>query len=76
LAEATTDPMFLQAAEQSIDFIHAHLDVNNVIQDGILGGSNDSCNVRSILEPYNAGLTIEALAILTSVTKDASTQTS
>ncbi|KAJ7219756.1 hypothetical protein C8J57DRAFT_1393866 [Mycena rebaudengoi] len=76
LAEATTDPMFPQATRQSIDFIHSHLNANNIIQDGIFGSSVDSCNVGSTLEPYNAGLTIEALAILTSVTQDASTQTS
>ncbi|KAJ7117075.1 hypothetical protein C8R44DRAFT_738935 [Mycena epipterygia] len=75
LAEATSDPMYLQAAEASTDFIQAHLcNVQNAVQDSISGRANDSCAVSSLMEPYNSGLMIEGLAILASITQNASTQ--
>jgi predicted alpha-1,6-mannanase (GH76 family) len=68
--------MYLQAAEQSTEFMRAHLvDAQNVVQDGISGASSDACNPTNIhIEPYNAGLMIEGLAILGSITQVASTQ--
>ncbi|KAJ7117073.1 hypothetical protein C8R44DRAFT_592064, partial [Mycena epipterygia] len=75
LAEATSDPMYLEAAEQSTDFIHAHLfNIQNVVLDSISGRANDSCALASFIEPYNSGLMIEGLAILASITQNASTQ--
>jgi predicted alpha-1,6-mannanase (GH76 family) len=76
LAEATGDPMYLQAAEQSTEFMRAHLvDAENAVQDGISGASSDACNSTAIhMEPYNSGLMIEGLAVLGSVTPNASTQ--
>ncbi|KAJ7469022.1 hypothetical protein FB451DRAFT_1255579 [Mycena latifolia] len=75
LAEATPDPTYLQAAQQSTEFIQAHLyNIKNVVQDSISGRANDSCAVASTIEPYNSGLMIEALAILASISPNASTQ--
>ncbi|KAJ7468986.1 hypothetical protein FB451DRAFT_1255438 [Mycena latifolia] len=76
LAEATPDPMYLQAATESAEFIHAHLyNVQNVVQDSISARANDSCSASSIVGPYNSGLMIEGLAILSSINRNnASTQ--
>ncbi|KAJ7275842.1 hypothetical protein C8J57DRAFT_1590036 [Mycena rebaudengoi] len=74
LAEATSDPMYLQAASESADFIHAQLDnIANVVQDGVSARQNDSCSPNNIAKPYNSGLTIEGLSILASITGQAST---
>lgn len=75
LAEATPDPMYLQAAEQSTAFIQAHLlSIENVVQDTISGRANDSCALNGGPVPYNSGLMIEALAILASITKNTTTR--
>ncbi|KAJ7114693.1 hypothetical protein C8R44DRAFT_629916, partial [Mycena epipterygia] len=75
LAEPTSDPVYLQAAEQSTDFIHAHLfNAQHVVLDSISGNANDSCALTSIMESYNSGLMIEGLAILASITQNVSTQ--
>jgi predicted alpha-1,6-mannanase (GH76 family) len=75
LAESTSDPTYLQAAEQSATFIQAHLlSIENVVQDTISGRANDSCALHGGPVPYNSGLMIEALAILASITKNATTQ--
>ncbi|KAJ6505662.1 hypothetical protein C8R47DRAFT_1243493 [Mycena vitilis] len=66
LAEATSDPMYLQAANKSADFIHAHFyNVRNIVQP-FMSASNDStgCEVVSAVDPTNSGLMIEGLAIL------------
>ncbi|KAJ7116868.1 hypothetical protein C8R44DRAFT_708214, partial [Mycena epipterygia] len=78
LAEATSDPLYLQAATQSADFIHAHLyGPRNIVQEYILAGSNDSCQVIPTtfpsITPASSGLMIEGLAILYSITNNAST---
>jgi hypothetical protein len=66
--------MYLQAASESADFIHAQLDnIANVVQDGVSARQNDSCSPNNIAEPYNSGLTIEGLSILASITGQAST---
>ncbi|KAJ7908484.1 hypothetical protein B0H13DRAFT_1455483, partial [Mycena leptocephala] len=75
LAEATGEDMYLEAAKQSADFIRNHLyNAQNVVQDGISVRANDSCslNYESFQEPYNSGLMIEGLAILYSITQNAS----
>ncbi|KAJ7277179.1 hypothetical protein C8J57DRAFT_1308709 [Mycena rebaudengoi] len=75
LAEATSDPMFLQAAEESAQFIHAHLyNIANVVQDSISANESASCAIGSPVAPYNSGLMIEGLSILNSIAKNASTQ--
>ncbi|KAJ7897509.1 hypothetical protein B0H13DRAFT_1884617 [Mycena leptocephala] len=79
LAEATSDPMYLQAATQSADFIRAHLSgPRNIVQEYILAASNDSCQVIPTtfpsMTPAASGLMIEGLAILYSVTNNAPTQ--
>ncbi|KAJ7277176.1 hypothetical protein C8J57DRAFT_1308700 [Mycena rebaudengoi] len=75
LAEATRDPMFLQAAEESAQFIHAHLyNIANVVQDSISADESASCAISSTVAPYNSGLMIEGLSILSSIAKNASTQ--
>ncbi|KAJ7151866.1 hypothetical protein C8R43DRAFT_1190492 [Mycena crocata] len=75
LAEATSDPTYLQAAQESTDFIHAHLyNIQNVVQDSISAAASDSCAVSSPIEPYNSGLMIEALAVLASITQNSTTQ--
>ncbi|KAJ6473979.1 hypothetical protein C8R47DRAFT_1221239 [Mycena vitilis] len=66
LAEATSDPMYLDAAQQSTTFMQTQLlNTGNVVQDGISG--NASCHVSSVIEPYNSGLMLESLAILASI---------
>jgi hypothetical protein len=76
LAEATSDPMFLQAAQESTEFIHAHLySIQNIVQDSISASASDLCAVGSpIIKPYNSGLMIEALAVLASITQNSTTQ--
>jgi predicted alpha-1,6-mannanase (GH76 family) len=72
LAEATSDQMYLDAARELADFIHAHLyNIGNVIQDSISAG--DCSTTPNAIMPYNSGLTIEGLSILASITKNAST---
>ncbi|KAJ7479387.1 hypothetical protein B0H11DRAFT_2423567 [Mycena galericulata] len=76
LAEATSDPMYLQAATEAIDFIHNHLlNTLNEVEDNISARANDSCSGNtSLMEPYNSGLMIEGLSILYSITGNATVQ--
>ncbi|KAJ7023751.1 hypothetical protein C8F04DRAFT_177188, partial [Mycena alexandri] len=76
LAEATADSLYLQAAKDSENFIQTHL-LNHLfqVQDSINAAANDSCATNSLPESYNAGLTIEGLAILYSKTQDPATWT-
>ncbi|KAF7349905.1 Glycoside hydrolase family 76 protein [Mycena venus] len=69
LAEATSNPMYLQAAIDSANFVADHL-LNGVhqIQDSV---SADVCRNDSFQASYNAGLVIEGLSILHQVTGDA-----
>ncbi|KAJ7266288.1 hypothetical protein C8J57DRAFT_1068922, partial [Mycena rebaudengoi] len=74
LAEATSDQMYLDAARESADFIHAHLyNPGNVIQDSISAAQGECRTTPNVIMPYNSGLTIEGLSILASITKNAST---
>ncbi|KAK0464711.1 uncharacterized protein EV420DRAFT_1517779 [Desarmillaria tabescens] len=76
LAEATGNETYLNAATESATFIHSHLyNVQNVVQDSISARQNDSCAVGSGTNPYNSGLFIEGLAILASISGNATTQT-
>ncbi|KAJ7210598.1 hypothetical protein C8J57DRAFT_1401002 [Mycena rebaudengoi] len=70
LAEATSDPIFLEAALQSADFIHTHLlDGDNLVHDSI---SAVSCAVATGTNSFNAGLMIEGLSVLATITNNAS----
>ncbi|KAJ6556209.1 hypothetical protein B0H19DRAFT_1262306 [Mycena capillaripes] len=75
LAEATNETTYLNAAQASADFIHAHLySVQNVVQDTISGQASDSCQLvlENVEASYNSGVFIEGLAILYSITQNAS----
>ncbi|KAJ7310806.1 hypothetical protein DFH08DRAFT_1087998 [Mycena albidolilacea] len=76
LAEATADPLYLQAANESASFIHSHLfNVQNIVQDDISADAmNGGCGVQASSDPSSSGLMIEGLSILFSITNDASTQ--
>ncbi|KAJ7290745.1 hypothetical protein C8J57DRAFT_343481 [Mycena rebaudengoi] len=76
LAEATSDPMYRQAASDTADFIHAHLYTSShLVQDTISARRNDSCELTGPgTDPAFSGLVIEGLSILFSITKKASTQ--
>ncbi|KAJ7469010.1 hypothetical protein FB451DRAFT_1255537 [Mycena latifolia] len=75
LAEATSDPLYLNAALDSADFISAQLaSTQNLIQDGISASQDDACAVDSTENSFNTGLMIEGLSVLCSVTSNASTQ--
>ncbi|KAJ7351400.1 hypothetical protein DFH08DRAFT_99338 [Mycena albidolilacea] len=73
LAEATSDPLYLQAATESADFIHSHLyNVQNIVQQYI---SSTGCQVVVVtVDPTNSGLMIEGLSIFYSIANNASTQ--
>ncbi|KAJ7277188.1 hypothetical protein C8J57DRAFT_1222933 [Mycena rebaudengoi] len=75
LAEATSDPMYFQAASDAADFIRAHLYTgSHLIQNTISVRQNDSCEVDTYTDPDFSGLVIEGLSILFSITKKASIQ--
>ncbi len=75
LAEATSDPMYLQAAAQSAQFLQSHLLTSQgVVEESISARANDSCGGSSTLLPWNSGLLIEQLAMLASITANATTQ--
>ncbi|KAJ7277199.1 hypothetical protein C8J57DRAFT_1713655 [Mycena rebaudengoi] len=75
LAEATSDPMYLQAASDAADFIDAHLYTSShLVQDAISARQNDSCKVETYTDPAYSGIFIEGLSILFSITKKASIQ--
>ncbi|KAF7344396.1 Glycoside hydrolase family 76 protein [Mycena sanguinolenta] len=79
LAELTPDPteknVYLQAAAASANFTQAHLlNSQGLVQDTISALSNASCASNSIYESYDAGLAIEGLSILYSITRDPATQ--
>ncbi|KAJ7740390.1 hypothetical protein B0H16DRAFT_1464947 [Mycena metata] len=76
LAEATSDPTYLQAATESSTFIQTQLtNVQKIVQADITADANSSpCSVISDTDPTQSGLMLEGLAILSSFTKNASTQ--
>ncbi|KAJ7241814.1 hypothetical protein C8J57DRAFT_1558584 [Mycena rebaudengoi] len=75
LAEATSNPMYLQAASDAADFMHAHLYTSShLVQDTISARQNDSCEVDTYTDPGYSGLLIEGLSIIFSITKKASIQ--
>jgi hypothetical protein len=76
LAEATPDPMYLQAANESAGFIRSHLySFRGIVQEDITVDVNSAfaCQVVN-LHPGSSGLMIEGLSILASITNSASTE--
>ncbi|KAJ7276816.1 hypothetical protein C8J57DRAFT_1223534 [Mycena rebaudengoi] len=62
LAEATSDEMYLQAAFEAAEFIHAHLYTNSHdVQYSISARQNDSCKVDPYTDPGYSALAIEGL---------------
>ncbi|KAJ3851366.1 hypothetical protein EV368DRAFT_65829 [Lentinula lateritia] len=75
LAKVTGNQTYLNAAQSSAAFIHAHLfNSEGVVQDTISARQNDSCSTSGNMWPYNAGLMIEGLATLYSFTQNATIQ--
>ncbi|KAF7358052.1 Glycoside hydrolase family 76 protein [Mycena venus] len=76
LAEATSDPLYLQAANESAEFIRSQLyNVRDIVQEYVSTDVNTTgCEVLTSTAPTNSGLMIEGLSILWSLTKDASIQ--
>ncbi|KAK0495194.1 hypothetical protein EDD18DRAFT_1393864 [Armillaria luteobubalina] len=75
LAEATGNKTYLDAAVSSATFIQSHLsDAKHVVQDNISARQSDSCSTSSEISPYNSGLFIEGLAILDSISGNATIQ--
>ncbi|KAF7328326.1 Glycoside hydrolase family 76 protein [Mycena venus] len=72
LAKATPDPMYHKAAIDSASFIKDHL-LNGLDQVQDIISAQPGCPTNSLQESYNAGLVIEGLSILYSVTGDADT---
>ncbi|KAJ7468995.1 hypothetical protein FB451DRAFT_1368658 [Mycena latifolia] len=76
LAEATGDPMYLTAAEQSADFITAHMCTPDpFVLQTISANQSDSCAILDkTTNSFNTGLFIEGLAVLAAITKNMSRQ--
>ncbi|KAF7335021.1 Glycoside hydrolase family 76 protein [Mycena venus] len=69
LAEATSQPMYRQAAQQSINFLQTHLyNSQNLVEESITSGGSKNCTVQSSLVVWYTGFMIEAVAILASIT--------
>ncbi|KAJ6468932.1 hypothetical protein C8R45DRAFT_436040, partial [Mycena sanguinolenta] len=77
LAEITTDQSYLQAAIESANFIRSHLyNVRGIVQPDISASTSDSpCEIFSDTTPFESGLMIEGLSVLSSITGNASIQT-
>ncbi|KAJ7902789.1 hypothetical protein B0H14DRAFT_2667695 [Mycena olivaceomarginata] len=74
LAEATSDPIYLNAAYDSVDFIVSHLLATNLVLSSISADPGDNCALDNAANSFNTGLMIEGLAVLYSITNNASTQ--
>ncbi|KAJ7351404.1 hypothetical protein DFH08DRAFT_935093 [Mycena albidolilacea] len=77
LAEATSNPSYLDAATESANFIHSHLyNSNGLVLQIVSASQNDSCKVLDdSVHSFNSGLFIEGLAVLASQKQDPSTLT-
>ncbi|KAK0492355.1 hypothetical protein EDD18DRAFT_1030739, partial [Armillaria luteobubalina] len=72
LAKATGNTTYLDAAISSVTFIQSHFsNEEHVIKDNISARKNDLCSSGSGMNPYNYGLFIEGLAILDSISENA-----
>ncbi|KAF8183256.1 hypothetical protein K438DRAFT_1937574 [Mycena galopus ATCC 62051] len=76
LSEATSDPVYLQAAIDSANFIQSHLTNSNGLVTQIISASqNDSCKIlNDAVNSFNTALFMEGLAVLVSQTQNAATQ--
>nr|GAT51348.1 glycoside hydrolase family 76 protein [Mycena chlorophos] len=75
LAESTSNSLYLNAATQSLDFMHNHLyNAQDLVLDSISANANDSCASSSLLVPSNSGLMLEGIALLYSITGNSSLQ--
>ncbi|KAJ7793246.1 hypothetical protein B0H14DRAFT_2623070 [Mycena olivaceomarginata] len=77
LAEATSNPSYLDAATESANFIHSHLyNSNGLVLQIVSASQDDSCEVLDdSVNTFNSGLFIEGLAVLASQKQDPSTLT-
>jgi hypothetical protein len=67
--------MYLQAAFDTAEFIHAHLYTDSHdVQNGMSARQSDFCKVDPSTDPGYSGVVIEGLSILASISKMASTQ--
>nr|GAT49675.1 glycoside hydrolase family 76 protein [Mycena chlorophos] len=75
LAETVSDPIYLEAARQSLAFLQAHLysTSQNLVLDTIGAKAGSSCTAASTLYPKNTGLLLEGLAVLNSITENSTT---
>ncbi|KAJ7049229.1 hypothetical protein C8F01DRAFT_1184240 [Mycena amicta] len=73
LAEATSDPLYLTAATDALNFFKLHFinASNNQVLNGIDG---KTCALDTPVTPYNTGYLIEGLAVMYSIKKDAGIQ--
>ncbi|KAJ7277180.1 hypothetical protein C8J57DRAFT_183359 [Mycena rebaudengoi] len=75
LAEATNDTAYSTAAVQSAGFLDVHLsDTQHLVHDSISARASDACALEPSTDSSNAGLTIEGLSVLSSITRNATTQ--
>ncbi|KAJ7212749.1 hypothetical protein B0H12DRAFT_378264 [Mycena haematopus] len=76
LSEATSNPVYLQAAMDSANFIHSHLyNINGLVLQIISASEDDACKILDdSVNSFNSGLFIEGLAVLVSQTQDATMQ--
>ncbi|KAJ7055334.1 hypothetical protein C8F01DRAFT_1160223, partial [Mycena amicta] len=72
LAEATSDPLYLNAAMDSFNFFKSHF--LNPLDQVLNSIDAKSCDVDSTIGPYNAGYLIEGLAVMYTISKNVSVQ--
>ncbi|KAJ7845122.1 hypothetical protein B0H14DRAFT_2190001, partial [Mycena olivaceomarginata] len=70
LAEATSDPNYLNTAFDSVEFIVAHLLSGNLVQSSISADLRDNCALDNAASSSSSGLMIQGLAVLYSITKN------
>ncbi|KAJ6543145.1 hypothetical protein B0H19DRAFT_1311313 [Mycena capillaripes] len=76
LAEANpTNPIYLNAAFDSADFITGQLLAGNLVQSRLSAALDGGCILDEALNSLNTGVMIEGLAVLHSIANNASMQT-
>nr|GAT51342.1 glycoside hydrolase family 76 protein [Mycena chlorophos] len=75
LAELTSNSLYLNAATQSLNFMHNHLyNAQSLVQDSIAVNASQGCSTNSLVLPDNSGLMLEGVAVLYSITGNSSLQ--
>ncbi|KAJ7135214.1 hypothetical protein C8R43DRAFT_1204010 [Mycena crocata] len=74
LAEATAASIYMNAALDSLDFITAHMSARNLIQIAISASEATACVLDGTTSSINTGAMIQGLAVLASITNNASTK--